>query len=325
MTPTRKPIPHLEAALLSPEFADLTVEGILKQAKVDPRNQDTTAALNSLVAYFKSQGNLLLEQFNSRLKSQQGQIHSLDEKSRDLIEQNSAMHGQLTGYKEKEKEDRAHVNHERLAYLELRKLLPDLPTFEVYKQKGIAAIIPVVTDLRTDSLTDHLMGIGNKRLFARELPKYFERLKHGEITDLSLLFADADEFKSHNDRIGHVEADAILGGVGSVAKTTFVPGSLMAKYGGEEVVVVVTEPLDLACRSAERFRTNVKNSRFGVLEESDTPITITLGVATYEHGMTPKDLTKRADQAMHAAKRAGKDRVYFYNPQSKLYTLFHKE
>ena len=320
MTPPDRTIPQGLLALAGIDPSQLSVDSLLSTIPEEQRNlRDLTAIY---LAYSIAQQKLILARTDKEGQIKQIRIGDLERAVRKRDDTICSLQEQVKHYQGKEKEDQLRRRAEEAAYATLKAILPEGSLEEKYP--GPEAVLHLVPDLHKAAHTDHLMGIGNKRLFDKTFPKYIERLKRGEIKDVSLLFADVDDFRDYNKKKGHRKGDAILTGAGTVATTTF-PKSLIAKYGGEEIAVVDEESLESAYRSAERFRLNIENSRFGVLEESDRPVTITVGVATYERGMTPGDLIDRADEAMQHAKRAGKNRVHFYDPNSKLYVPFHKE
>jgi diguanylate cyclase (GGDEF)-like protein len=131
----------------------------------------------------------------------------------------------------------------------------------------------------------------------------------------SLLFADVDDFKVVNDRFGHPTGDAVLKAMARL----FLPLSIgtrgsdvAARYGGEEFCVVLTETLvDGACTKAERIRAAVEAIDWKAVDPRLVhPVTVSIGVATYpDHAKSVDALIEAADQALYAAKAAGKNRV----------------
>jgi len=166
---------------------------------------------------------------------------------------------------------------------------------------------------------DGLTGLANRRSFDEALDEEWRRARRNR-TPLSLALIDIDYFKLYNDHYGHQAGDDCLKSVaGTLAHAAERPGELVARYGGEEFAVVL--PLCDAATAralAEKMRTRVvelalphAGSRIG------DRVTISCGVATVlgdngddGHGMPDEAaLITAADQALYAAKEAGRNRV----------------
>jgi diguanylate cyclase (GGDEF)-like protein len=161
----------------------------------------------------------------------------------------------------------------------------------------------------TASNTDALTALPNRRMFD-------DRLRHelGECQrnghELSLIVADVDHFKRVNDSFGHEAGDAVLVAVARTVARSLRNGDLCARYGGEEIAVLLPRtPPDSAREVAERLRRAVEEVRVKVGGEQ-LGVTISLGVATYPSSTrTSGDLFAAADQALYTAKKAGRNRV----------------
>ena len=160
--------------------------------------------------------------------------------------------------------------------------------------------------LTTLAAYDTLTGLANRGQFVRALGAELGRAdRSGEST--SLLIADLDHFKAINDECGHLVGDDVLVAVAAALKKAVRPSDLVCRIGGEEFALVLpstdarTAPL-----VAERVRAAVADMTHDGLRR----VTLSCGVATYPADAgSPSLLTKRADDAMYAAKRAGRNRV----------------
>src|SRR5579862_4784251 len=157
------------------------------------------------------------------------------------------------------------------------------------------------------ALTDGLTGLYNRRYLAAHLDGLFAGVGEGAQGPALLLF-DIDWFKRVNDSYGHAAGDAVLKEVASRVLRHVRGFDLVARYGGEEFVVVLPEtPLPVALVVAERMRSVIAEKPIEVGEQH-VPVTISIGVAmTRGPQETPESLLQRADEALYAAKNAGRN------------------
>lgn len=151
------------------------------------------------------------------------------------------------------------------------------------------------------SLEDPLTGIANRRLLDLILEKTIARAdRFGE--ELSVIMADIDHFKLYNDTFGHQEGDKVLCQVASILSEETRKTDLVVRFGGEEFLVLLPDAdLNQAKNKAESIRLSI---------ETKSSVCASLGVASYQSGLTTKDsLILRADQALYEAKRGGRNRV----------------
>ena len=167
--------------------------------------------------------------------------------------------------------------------------------------------------LRQFALFDGLTGLSNRRHFDQTLDREFQRALRGA-SSLSLLLIDIDHFKAFNDCYGHQGGDECLRAVAvAINGALHRPADLAARYGGEEIAVLLPgtdEPGAVAL--AHDVRRAVR--ALGV-EHAGSPLgrlAISIGVAALVPGRPPADpglLVRAADQALYAAKSAGRDAV----------------
>ncbi|MEM6792673.1 MAG: GGDEF domain-containing protein [Acidobacteriota bacterium] len=156
---------------------------------------------------------------------------------------------------------------------------------------------------------DGLTGIFNKRKFDEELGRELARAhRHGR--PLSLIYFDIDHFKTVNDSHGHLCGDFVLQQIVRQVQPFLRPEQVFARLGGEEFAILCPETSDAgAAQLAEKIRQRLNEADF---EYADVRLDITcsFGVAHLDGEMhTSADLYHAADQAMYAAKRAGRNRV----------------
>ena len=152
---------------------------------------------------------------------------------------------------------------------------------------------------------DALTGIGSRRAFDARLVNEVGRAEAGG--SFALVMMDIDHFKAMNDRYGHPAGDAVLRWLGGLLRDSARRGDLVARYGGEEFVAILPGAgATDAARWADRLRQAVRRDRPpGV----DVTVTVSMGVADWHQGDAGSDVVARADAALYAAKRSGRDRV----------------
>lgn len=152
-------------------------------------------------------------------------------------------------------------------------------------------------------LTDPLTGVLNRRGFDLRLNEEFERARRYQ-APLSLLLIDVDHFKEFNDTFGHVAGDETLRIVAQALNEGSRKHDIIARYGGEEFAVILPATgSDGAYVLAERLRRLVQQAAWPL-----RPVTISVGSASLtDEMMSVCDLIERADQALYAAKRGGRN------------------
>lgn len=164
--------------------------------------------------------------------------------------------------------------------------------------------------LREQSIRDPLTGLFNRRYMDEALLLEFARAARSW-TPLSVVMFDVDHFKRFNDTFGHDAGDALLRAVGRCVADLFRDGDIMCRYGGEEFVVILVGANEAqAVERAEALRAAVKGVSITHMGQPLSQVSVSVGVASYpDDGVTPDNLLRRADEALYAAKHAGRDQV----------------
>ena len=163
----------------------------------------------------------------------------------------------------------------------------------------------LLTELAT---TDELTGLPNRRIFTERLELEFNRSRRKKLA-LSVLMIDVDNFKHRNDTYGHDDGDAVLRQLADVLRHTVRETDLAARYGGEEFVVLLPEAGEGdAVSMAHRILDAMRSTAW-----QHEPVTISIGAAAMDQASpNSQRLITLADEALYAAKRAGKDRAIGY-------------
>lgn len=168
---------------------------------------------------------------------------------------------------------------------------------------------------REQSVTDGLTGLYNQTHFFLLFNLQLERARRYR-TALSLIIFDVDHFKNYNDSNGHIAGSAALKRVGHLTQKVFRSSDILAKYGGDEFVVILPNSDKIgAFLGAERLRETVEHTAFeGGETQPLGKVTLSLGIASYpEHGATTKEILDRADKAMYVAKESGRNKTVIYS------------
>lgn len=155
-------------------------------------------------------------------------------------------------------------------------------------------------------VTDPLTGIGNRRLFADRLSLKLAEAERS--MPLTVLLIDVDNFKSYNDKFGHPAGDEVLKNVSGALNDVVRRVDCLARYGGEEFALASTTDAAGAKVLAEKLLNAVRSVPCG-----SRPVTVSIGIATYESGDTMSSIIGRADIALYDAKRNGKDCAVAYD------------
>ncbi len=159
-----------------------------------------------------------------------------------------------------------------------------------------------------DSLTD----LFNRRYLHEMLGVEFARSTRSQ-TSLAILMLDSDHLKDINDKYGHKAGDDFLVHISNVIRQNIRAGDIACRYGGDEFVVVLSNVAEnVAFERAEKLRESVFSKPI-IHENEKVSASVSIGIAMFPaHGSSGEILLQRADQALYAAKRLGKNKVLAY-------------
>jgi diguanylate cyclase (GGDEF)-like protein len=175
--------------------------------------------------------------------------------------------------------------------------------------------------LNVQAMQDGLTGLANRRVFDETIKLEFRRATWSS-SPISVALLDIDHFKDYNDLYGHLAGDECLRAIaGAVKSCVRRAGDLVARYGGEEIVLVLPG-LDApqARELVESMRTAVHDLALRHARSTHGIVTFSGGVATYVPGPRVvgwQALVEEADAALYAAKSHGRDRVETWQPPGK--------
>ncbi len=157
---------------------------------------------------------------------------------------------------------------------------------------------------------DGLTGLYNRRFTFEKLTKMLINLNETKGL-LTLLLIDLDDFKNINDEYGHPTGDKILKLVAETGLSILRPGDIFARVGGEEFMLILPRTAhEQGINVAERFRCAIENTRLKRKKGPPLSITTSIGTTTFdEYNSTLEQIYSHADQALYAAKQAGKNTI----------------
>jgi diguanylate cyclase (GGDEF)-like protein/PAS domain S-box-containing protein len=170
--------------------------------------------------------------------------------------------------------------------------------------------------LRAEAIHDPLTGLFNRRYLEETLARELHRARRRK-SSLCVAMLDLDNFKRFNDTFGHDAGDSLLRELGRLVRGKVRKSDIPCRYGGEEFVLVLPDSsLADAEHRVEQLRVLINELQIPHGEQLLGALTVSAGVAQAdEHSFNPNELLRAADQALYAAKNAGRDRVVVYQAE----------
>jgi diguanylate cyclase (GGDEF)-like protein len=247
--------------------------------------------------------NGLFEDFEQKLNQEVSSIADSFNLHSTISEVKNAVISRLSNIKQivtkKKQEEKEKYNKTQQQILRLRKKISQA---EVETRK-----LSIQADhFKEEANKDGLTGLYNRMAFDAMIANAVESFNKGGDT-FSIVMFDVDNFKWVNDTFGHVAGDKIIKEVAAVLRRTFRKDEFIARYGGDEFVVVIAGLSENTARQRiSTFEKNFSKMRFFSHKDGEVNIGISSGIASMVKGDTPDDLLHKADSAMYEMKRRKK-------------------
>jgi diguanylate cyclase (GGDEF)-like protein/PAS domain S-box-containing protein len=177
--------------------------------------------------------------------------------------------------------------------------------------RGIMRDLTRDRELEQRSIVDEMTTLYNHAFFQSYLLTQVRHIRAGQTAQLSMLFADIDDFKAYNDAFGHQEGDHVLRMVAQAIRAALRGEDVAARYGGEEFAIVLACDHEAAVEIAERVRSTVEDHCSSFADRRICrSVTVSIGVASLGRDADAAErLVQIADQRMYEAKKRGKNQT----------------
>ena len=169
--------------------------------------------------------------------------------------------------------------------------------------------------LQNLATTDGLTGLANRRYFIDETRRRMTLMRPGQLLGVALI--DLDHFKRINDLYGHAAGDEVLQGFASLARESLRDGDLVARFGGEEFVILLSNTdLGALHQCLDRIRDNFAQTQFTSLPDG-VHCTLSAGLSLIQQEDDLEVCLNNADQALYLAKNSGRNRCEHHQRENE--------
>jgi diguanylate cyclase (GGDEF)-like protein len=175
--------------------------------------------------------------------------------------------------------------------------------------------------LREQATRDQLTGLFNRHYLAEFLPRETDRARRNGMP-LAVAMLDIDNFKLFNDSHGHDAGDEVLKAMGTMLANAARARDIVCRYGGEEFLLALPEctPMEAQAR-LQQICSELKQATFVFKGQSLPTVMVSVGLAQMSDELASADeLITAADQALYAAKKAGRDRIEHFSSRIRRVT-----
>ncbi len=198
----------------------------------------------------------------------------------------------------------------------------DLMLLSIFSAEAVEAVekAKLIAELKKQATFDPLTGLLNKRAITEKLKVEIDRSKRHK-QSLAVLFIDLDDFKPYNDTHGHLMGDKLLHDFTAVLRAHCRMVDILGRFGGDEFIIIAPQSdLSGATALAEKLRKEVGDYAFiSSKVNQDFRTTCSIGIAMFPaHSDHYEDLMNKADHALYASKRKGRNKVSIWEDKDSL-------
>ncbi|MDD3441732.1 MAG: GGDEF domain-containing protein [Sulfurimonas denitrificans] len=255
---------------------------------INDRDLDTIE--HAKESFKNSYKEIVKESLNS-YKNTNDKFGELTKLNKDTIEKCNEQHIDLNALSEKFNDIHTHMSDE------VRKA--NLVITELHQKVKI---------LEETSNLDPLTKVFNRRFLSSYLQEVCSN-KSLPYDDLHVMMLDIDNFKSINDKYGHIAGDKILIFISNILRKTLRDGDKIFRYGGEEFTIVINRNSDDQCEQIANRLLHLISSNNLIYMGERISVTASIGVTKLKEHDTPDSLLSRADKALYVSKKSGKNMV----------------
>ena len=194
----------------------------------------------------------------------------------------------------------------------------DIALIELFSQLVGASIgnIKLFEKIQRQATTDGLTGLVNHKTFYEILEKELWRSRRygGQI---SLIMVDVDNLKKINDDYGHRAGDKVIKEISKRIKECIRQIDTAARYGGDEFAVILLNTSLIDASVVAKRMVDAVSKIPTAWNKEKIALSISVGLGQYDAQASPEDITSRSDQALYAAKQAGKNTVRIFEPSKE--------
>ncbi|SMP51059.1 diguanylate cyclase (GGDEF) domain-containing protein [Neorhodopirellula lusitana] len=207
--------------------------------------------------------------------------------------------------------DSANVNDARMLSMigEVMTANDQLQTRLLAAEKQLEEQTSQIESYLTEARTDGLTGLFNRRAFDAKLDEMFANYRGGGGSFVMILI-DIDHFKVINDTHGHPVGDIVLQRIAAQLGKDVSDASIVARFGGEEFVILTELPIRIAAEKINAFRKRIADEPI-VAGQISVEVTMSIGLSEPRDELVIGPIVRRADAALYCAKNRGRNRVYF--------------
>ncbi|PLX69052.1 MAG: hypothetical protein C0602_08215 [Denitrovibrio sp.] len=175
-------------------------------------------------------------------------------------------------------------------------------------KKQVSKLQSDINKYKTESITDHLTGLYNRKYMDIKLEEEMERYKRMN-TPFCIMLVDIDDFKNINDSYGHLICDQVLKHLANLIKENIRKTDFAFRYGGEEFLVILSNVDERnATHVGEQIRKKLEGTNFNIKDKSFN-CTASFGISLISKGDTVEAVINKADDRLYKAKSSGKNKI----------------